>query len=95
MPEPRPKEPSPVPLAAHDLLADAIHGEPVGGRMDAHYAVWKALQALTKAGWVISRPCRGCCNCAPSNFTDPMCNGDGQLDDNLLAKFHPDSEWLG
>jgi hypothetical protein len=23
------------------------------------------------------RTCPGCCNCSPSNYTDPMCDGDG------------------
>lgn len=51
-------------------------------------ATKRIVAQMETEGWVLHRPCPGCCNCAPSNFTDPKCMGDGQLDDQMLRKFH-------
>lgn len=36
------------------------------------------LDALNDDGWELHRPCPGCCNCAPANYEDPMCDGSGE-----------------
>ena len=36
------------------------------------------LNALEEDGWRLHRPCPGCCECTPSNYTDPMCDGSGE-----------------
>ncbi len=70
---------STIPLAASDIVFEAIHGQKVASRIDARVVAHKALGALLKQGWVLRLPCPGCCNCAPSNYSDPLCDGSGDI----------------
>lgn len=66
-----------TPLLAQDIVTDTIKGQKVESSIDANYVAWRVLQALRLNGFPVYWHCPGCCNCAPSNFTDPICDGKG------------------
>lgn len=74
---PLPEKPAPLPVEATEIVTAVLHGEMTFSRIDASFLAWKALSALQDAGYPIRWTCSGCCNCWPSNFTDPLCDGNG------------------
>lgn len=55
------------------LLCELVGYSPVSSKYPIEVAFTDAFDKLAA-----QMPCPGCCNCAPSNYNDPLCDGNGK-----------------